>query len=534
MEGNEHSLVPQWLKRSRVAGSQLTSPPSSDHITCDGYERTRKGSGISRSYSSVRGWPDREWEKDFDDVFDKDKLFRRKYNRNHSDSVDSILSNRFEKDLLLRSQSMNSGSGKWRETRSRRTSGDRSNPQGNPAESNDMVTGVVGIKDKSLFEEEFPLLGAEDKHSSSDGRVLSSSSSNCTPPTRTSSEISSNDLSSTSDEVRMTVGSSSMALMMRQHTDLAKTTSITPGTMSLSMAETLAQGPSRSETLPQLSIGTQKPEELALKQSRLLIPMMPLSPRSLVASPSEKSRVKTGQQQYPFSYSRLPSHSSHSAFGNSDVQKTISGNSRNVSTSQELNGFSSAAKDNSSPSRVICPTGATASTSISYPYNSSGDSSIPSAWMTLEKRPTFQTQSRSDFFKNLSKKSSSKNSCSDVCPNGISCALEKSELGKSTATSSVSSLAESSSVITENAAAAAASKPLKFSSNGEQQHSTNPVLHPDEEIAFLRSLGWEESAGEDEGLTEDEIQDFYEKYLKLQPSSNISLRSTSKPDSVGT
>ncbi|QHO03780.1 uncharacterized protein DS421_13g435050 [Arachis hypogaea] len=399
---------------------------------------------------------------------------------------------------------MNSGSGKWRETRSRRTSGDRSNPQGNHAESNDMVTGVIGIKDKSLFEEEFPLLGAEDKHSSSDGRVLSSSSSNCTPPTSTSSEISSNDLSSTPDEVRMTVGSSSMALMMRQHTDLAKTTSITPGTMSLSMAETLAQGPSRSETLPQ------------------------------VASPSEKSRVKTGQQQYPFSYSRLPSHSSHSAFGNSDVQKTISGNSRNVSTSQELNGFSSAAKDNSSPSRVICPTGATASTSISYPYNSSGDSSIPSAWMTLEKRPTFQTQSRSDFFKNLSKKSSSKNSCSDVCPNGISCALEKSEVGKSTATSSVNSLAESSSVITENAAAAAAaSKPLKFSSNGEQQHSTNPVLHPDEEIAFLRSLGWEESAGEDEGLTEDEIQDFYEKYLKLQPSSNISLRSTSKPDSVG-
>ncbi|MED6118818.1 hypothetical protein PIB30_006314 [Stylosanthes scabra] len=111
----------------------------------------------------------------------------------------------------------------------------------------------------------------------------------------------------------------------------------------------------------------------------------------------------------------------------------------------------------------------------------------------LEKRPTSQTQSRSDFFKNLSKNSSSKNSYFDV-----SRALHKSESGTSTATSA-NSLSESSSVITENVIAAAG-KPLKFSSNGEQQYSTNLVLHPDEEIAFLiRSLGWEESDGEDRG-----------------------------------
>ncbi|MED6209257.1 hypothetical protein PIB30_053074 [Stylosanthes scabra] len=505
MEGNEHSLVPQWLKSSRVAGSQHTSPPSSDRmtITHDGYERSRKGSGISRSYnSSVRGWHDREWEKDFDDIFDKDKLFHRKYNHSHSDSVDSILSKKFEKDLLLRSQSMNSGSGRWRETHSPRTSGDRSNPLGNHAESNDMVTGVIGIKHKSLFEEEFPLLGAEDKHGGSEfGRVLSSSSNNCSPPTGTSSEIIGNGLGLTPDEVPMTVGSSSMVLTMRQHTDLARTTSTPPSPMSLSMAETLVQGPSHAQTPPQSSIGTQKPEELVLKQSRLLIPMTPLSPRYLVPSPCEKSKVKTGQQQYPFSYSR----------------------------SQELNGFSLAAKENSSPSRsrVICPTGATASTSVSSPSRSSSNNSIPSERMALEKRPTFQTQSRSDFFKNLSKKSSSRNSHSDV-----SRALEKSEGGTSTATSA-NSLAESSSVITEHAAAGGG-KPLKFSSNGGQQYSTNSVLPPDEEIAFLHSLGWEESAGEDEGLTEDEIQDFYEKYLKLQSSSNISPTSTSKPDSIGT
>ncbi|KAL2325687.1 hypothetical protein Fmac_024745 [Flemingia macrophylla] len=38
----------------------------------------------------------------------------------------------------------------------------------------------------------------------------------------------------------------------------------------------------------------------------------------------------------------------------------------------------------------------------------------------------------------------------------------------------------------------------------EKQQSSNPFPYPDEEeIAFMRSLGWEESAGDDEGLTED-------------------------------
>lgn len=196
------------------------------------------------------------------------------------------------------------------------------------------------------------------------------------------------------------------------------------------------------------------------------------------------------------------------------MQKISSSNSRNVSASRELNGVSLAAKDNLSPSRsrvVLSPTGATTSTSISAPSRSTSNNSTPSVWMTSEKRPTFQTQSRSDFFKNLSRKSSSKNHCSDVCPSGMSCASEKSEAGTSTAPCSVNSLTESSCVTTENGAVA--SKPLKFSSNGEQQCSTNPVLYPDEEIAFLRSLGWEESAGEDEGLTEEEIRDFYEKVI---------------------
>ena len=146
-------------------------------------------------------------------------------------------------------------SGRWRETWSPRTSGDVSNLQRNHRKSDDMVAGVVGIMHKTVFEEEFPLLGAEDKHGNSElGRVLSSSSSTYRLLTDTSSVIVSNGLSSTSDEIPMTVGSSSTVVMMHQHTDSASAPSIAPGTMGLSMAETLAQSPSHSHTRPQVSL----------------------------------------------------------------------------------------------------------------------------------------------------------------------------------------------------------------------------------------------------------------------------------------
>ena len=53
----------------------------------------------------------------------------------------------------------------------------------------------------------------------------------------------------------------------------------------------------------------------------------------------------------------------------------------------------------------------------------------------------------------------------------------------------------------------------KFLDNGEKHSSPDEVLYPDEEeAAFLRSLGWEEN-GEDEGLTEEEINAFYKEVI---------------------
>lgn len=120
-------------------------------------------------------------------------------------------------------------------------------------------------------------------------------------------DIGSDGLNSASHDIPMTV---SKAMMMHRYNVPTSTSSITLGTMGLSMAETLAQGPPRSHSPQvclmlnsilscllkcfqnfstlmvyfslQLSASTQKLEELALKQSRLLIPVTPSTPRSLV------------------------------------------------------------------------------------------------------------------------------------------------------------------------------------------------------------------------------------------------------------
>lgn len=47
---------------------------------------------------------------------------------------------------------------------------------------------------------------------------------------------------------------------------------------------------------------------------------------------------------------------------------------------------------------------------------------------------------------------------------------------------------------------------------GDSSLSCHGSIYPDEEeAAFLRSLGWEENGGEDEGLTEEEINAFYQE-----------------------
>ena len=256
-----------------------------------------------------------------------------------------------------------------------------------------------------------------------------------------------------------------------------------------------------------------------------------------MVSPLEKSKVKTGQQ-HSFSSLRATNHSVRGGPAKSDVLTTTSGNSHFVSASRELKGLSSATKVNFGPTGsgiVTSPIDATKTTFVSAYPRSSSNNSKPAAWTTLERRPSSQAQSRSEFFKNLSRKSALKNPSSDVCPSGMQFTSESEVVaGKGAAsptpqsrdstfmdTSAVNSLMASSSILTDNGNAGG--EPLKLSNNGQQHLSTKPNhFSEEEEAAFLRSLGWEENAGEDEGLTEEEIQDFYKKVTTLSKFSLLS------------
>ncbi|KAI4296281.1 hypothetical protein L6164_036250 [Bauhinia variegata] len=523
MERSEHSLVPQWLKSGGSSNNQLKSPHS-DQITHSRFRRSfnSNNSGHSRSYnSSSRSWYNRVWENDIENLSDKGKLvFSEGEHRDHSGSLTYTLTNRFEKDLFQCSQSM--GSGRWGETWSNRTAADLSN-----AKSDAMVArGVVGSMHKTVFEEEFPSLGPEAKQGSSETGSSGSSPATHNLLTGPSAVITNNGLTSALHGIPVTIGTSSSAAVSNQYNDSASFSSMASSIAGLNMAGALSQGTPRSQTPPQSSVDAQKLEELAIKQSRLLVPITPSMPRALVVSPSEKSKVKTGQQQHLFFSSRPANHSPRGGPARSDGPKTTSDNSRIVSPSRELTGLSSAEKDSLSPSGSRIVPGLS---------NNSSNNANPALGGTLEKRATSQAKSRSDFFKSLSNKSSSRNPSSDTCSSRMPCASESSEVitgnvtvlltqqfeeAPSLETSAGTSLTESSCTITDSGNACG--EPLKFSSNEMQQLSSKSILYPDEEeAAFLRSLGWEESAGEDEGLTEEEIKDFYEKYMKLQPSSNI-------------
>ncbi|KAK8492294.1 hypothetical protein V6N11_066661 [Hibiscus sabdariffa] len=282
----------------------------------------------------------------------------------------------------------------------------------------------------------------------------SSSNGSLSSPVGNSSLIGGEGWTSALAEMPTTAGSSSTGSMPAPLTVASSGSGGPSVTVGLNMAEALAQAPSRTLTAPQLSVKTQRREELAIKQSKQLIPVTPSMPKGSVLNSVDKSKakptvrasemnmaVKSGQQQ--------PSliHHGWENGVSSPTQKdlvtlTTNVNSK-VTTNQHVAAVTSAPARNSN-----------------NPKHSTGEHKAaalnPIAGFTVEKRPSLaQTQSRNDFF-NLLKKKTSTNTSAD-----------------------------------------------------------------EEEAAFLRSLGWEENSGDDEGLTEEEINTFYQEYMKLKPTLKL-------------
>ncbi|XP_031251075.1 uncharacterized protein LOC116108977 isoform X2 [Pistacia vera] len=390
---------------------------------------------------------------------------------------------------------------------------------------------VISNVDKTAFERDFPSLGVEERQGGSEiGRV---SSPGLSTAIQTAQTIGGDVWTSALAEVPVIIGSRSTTSMQQNVSVTSVSVSPAPST-GLNMAETLVQGP-RAQTLPQLSVGTQRLEELAIKQSRQLIPMTPSMPKTLVVSPSEKSKAKVvPQQQHPL-------HTVNNIRGGPvrcDSPKTFNEARLCVlKPSREVNSVSSTTKDSLSPtniSKVVISPHGTSSPSGSVPFRSSGNSPKKGAERssgplraTIEKRPTSQAQSRNDFF-NLLKKKSSTNSTSTV-PDSSSVSEKSGEIVTEDAGESVplQVSADSSPLSTNNSGGITQNGDAYDGSqvrlgNGEKHLSPDMVLDPDEEeAAFLRSLGWEENAGEDEGLTEEEISTFVKEYMKLRPSSKL-------------
>ncbi|KAK4438259.1 hypothetical protein Salat_0160100 [Sesamum alatum] len=589
MERSEPTLVPEWLKNtgnltggssishsddhaaSRVVrnksfvnsnGHEFGRSSSSERTTSSYFRRSSSSnsSGNFRSYSSFgRSQRDRDWEKDVYDSRDQDKsVLGDHWHRDFSDPLGNSSLSKYERDGLRRSQSMISG--KRGDTWPKKVVTDSSSASGKNA--NGLLSKgspVGGRAKKSTFEKDFPSLGADERAVVPEvGRVPSPGLSTAIQslPVGTSGLIVGEKWTSALAEVPVLVGSNGTALSSVQQAAPSSSASVALGsTTSLNMAEAVAQGPSRAQTTPQLSVGTQRLEELAIKQSRQLIPVTPSMPKALVLTSSDKPKGKVGQQQHSISSSLPLNHSPRGGAVKGDVAKASNvGKLQVLKPVREKNGVTPVVKDNLSPtssSKVVTSTLA-ASPSVSGSAATRGlpSNGVPDrkpSLTVLEKRPTSQAQSRNDFF-NLVRKKSMPNSSSAAADSAM--ASSSSVLDTGTAISpSFSDKDAEIDILPASNTPKAADAPLSNSlsadhlsevkvdltsngdacdaqncvGNGNKHPSSDPIISEEEEAAFLRSLGWDENS--DEGaLTDEEINAFYRdltKYIDSNPSFRI-------------
>ncbi|XP_074331297.1 uncharacterized protein LOC141668370 isoform X2 [Apium graveolens] len=566
MEKGEPTFVPEWLKSNgsvtssistnhqQIAPSSLLSDdratvkstrnkssidirdhnsgssPVSDRTTSSYFRRNSTSNGSHlRSYSSLgRTNHDKGWDKDINDDRDNDKSKLGDHrHRNFSDPLGSNFSSRFEKDGLKRSQS--SISGKYNEPWARNVSADLNSSNKSNFNNGSTNLGASSSVRKAAFDRDFPSLGADERQIIYDLRRVPSpvlSSNMQSLPVGYSAVTGEVGWTSALVEVPVKVGGNGTNKSSVSQEDLLSSDSGASNmTSGLNMAETLAQVSPHVQANPQFSVGSQRLEEIAIKQSKQLIPVTPPIPKALVLNFSEKSKTKVVQHQH-----QTPSinHSPRGTLVKSDMPKSLSlGKLQVLKPAREKNGISYPTKDSLSPpnaSKVLNnPLTSAPSAGVAPPLRSpvknpiSVSSVVPTV---LDKKPSAQFRSRNDFF-NLVRKKSLTNSSSPVA-DSVSI-MEKSDLEQPgeieasaplppvkdslLATQSEMVQCEMNGLISNRDAC---DMPKKSCDKAETRLSSDVILcSEEEEAAFLRSLGWDENAGEDEGLTEEEIREFY-------------------------
>ncbi|KAI3991000.1 hypothetical protein MKX01_026184 [Papaver californicum] len=610
MEKSEPALAPEWLKGTgNVSGGGNTShhPASSlshsdDHasilssrnrssfsigdydsprhsernLSSNSFRRSISSNGSSlhgkdsssfpRSYSGFsRSHREKDCDKDFLDFHDRERSILADHRmRDYSDPMGishSSLSSRIEKDTLRRSQSMISG--KRGEVWPKKATAVLNNSKTNSHIISNGVnvggTTVINNIHKTTFDRDFPSLGAEERQGIPEiGRVSSPGLGSAAQSLALgTSAVLTDCWTSALVEPPPTIGSNNIVLSSAQQSSTVNLSIQAPSSTTVrNMAETVAQAPPRARIAPQLSVETQRLEELAIKQSRQLIPVTPSMPKALVPN-SEKQKPKAtgrnemtmankiGQQQQLASNHHV--HAPLQAGPTRPDAKTSHGGSFLVlKPTREKNGISPTTKEGSSPTnanRVVAnnPLIAAPPSAPSAPNNPKLASSVQRKASPqrshLDKRfTTSQARSRSDFF-NLIKKQTTANSSStapDPDPVVSSTSPQKSEeLLINESGASVTSpqcnnhaihLSDANGLkwaaagnggddtgINGNVCGKDTNQGYPGSGGVEEPSSPDAFVYADDkEVAFLRSLGWDENA-EEEGLTAEEINSFLER-----------------------
>ncbi|XP_059630824.1 uncharacterized protein LOC132273782 [Cornus florida] len=576
MERIEPTLVPEWLRGTgNVSGSGnsahhlATSSFHSDsifspHSTRNRYSRSvrdkdtprptyldRSSSSNSRHSSSNYGSTKHPYSSftrsHRDKNRDKEKeesVIGHLWDHDCLDPLRNILISRVDRDTLRHSRSMVSR--KPGEVFLRRVVDSKNGGSNNQDNRNGMHSGgsIVSNIQKTAFEKDFPSLGSEEKQGAPDiVRVPSPSLSSAVHslPMGSSGLIGGEGWTSALAEVPTIIGNNSMRTSSAQQTVVATPSSGASSALSgFNMAEALSQAPSRASTTPQLPDKTQRLEELAIKQSRQLIPMTPSMPKPLVPNSSDKSKPKAAARtsettvaaknvQQQLHSTQLANQFVRGGQVRSDAPRATHTGKFLVLKPVWENGVSSTAKDVSSPScnasRAANSQLAVAPSAQSAPVKNPNNQKLSTVERnpigSVEKRPS-QAQSRSDFF-NLMRQKTSTNSPSlpDLGAAVLTPNVEKSgDVIKEVGTPVSPCVTENGSEVTSNGDTG--DEVQRFSDVEEKNSCLSGEIYPnEEEAAFLRSLGWVEDAGEDDGLTEEEINAFYQEYMKQRPSLKV-------------
>ncbi|KAH1100422.1 hypothetical protein AAZX31_13G068400 [Glycine max] len=553
MERSEPALVPEWLRSAgSVAGAGssaqqfASSSGHTDSLSVAHHSRNRSSkngsdfdsarsvflertSSSNSRRSSINGSAKHAYSsfnrshRDKDRDREKDRSsFGDHWDCDGSDPLANLFPGRMERDTLRRSHSMVSR--KQSEVIPRRVAVDTKSGGSHQNNSNGILSGsnVSSSIQKAVFDKDFPSLSTEEKQGIAEVVRVSSpglgAAVSQSLPVGSSALIGGEGWTSALAEVPAIIGSSSTGSLSVQQTVNTTSGSVAPSTTAgLNMAEALAQTPSRARSAPQVHNSEKSKPKTAIRNAdmNVVTKTVPQQPSALhIASQSVRSvNAKVDTPKTSGKFTDLKSVVWEN--GASPTSKDVS-NPTNYSNSKPGNQHAVASGAASAPLRNP--------NNLKSPTERKPSSMDLKLGSNLEKKHSIsQVQSRNDFF-NLIKKKTLMN-CSAVLPDSgpmvSSPAMEKSgEVNREIVNPSASPQSLGNGTELTSNGTHAHEVIHRISDNEEKESNPSVTIYPEEEeAAFLRSLGWEENSDEDEGLTEEEINAFYQECKKLDPTA---------------